>query len=429
MSQAGALAAIGEGPRALTAPTRLVLLISLALFINYVDRGNLATAAPLIQNQLHLSATQLGILFSAFYYSYVPMMPLVGWLGERYGAHRVLGAGVAIWSLSTLLTGFAGGFLSLLLLRLLLGVGESAGFPCGSKLVAVAVETGRLGTANGVIAFSYLVGPAIGTALGGTMMDYVGWRAVFLLFGALSLLWLWPWSRVRVARAAPVVATTVPTAAAAASAATTDGPTFPEILRQRGLWGASLGHFAANYNFYFCLSWLPIYLVKSRDFSMRSMAGLLGFAYLINAVAGLIGGWVSDAWVRSGRSASVIYKGTMALNHVVSIAAMVGMAVLPLHGSVACLFIYEIVLGLSSPGIYAIAQIMAGPAASGRWIGVQNCCGNIAGIFAPMITGLLVDITGSFTTAFLLAALINVFGLIGWMWILPPVQPLRWRLA
>jgi cyanate permease len=119
----------------------------------------------------------------------------------------------------------------------------------------------------------------------------------------------------------------------------------------------------------------------------------------------------------------------MALNHTVSIAAMIGMALLPLHASIACLFAYEVVLGLSSPGIYAIPQIMAGPAATGRWVGVQNCCGNIAGIFAPWITGMLIDATHSFDSAFLLAALINVLGLVGWMWILPRVAPLRWRTA
>src|ERR1700733_12713993 len=111
-----------DAARAATGSRRLVLLISAALFINYVDRGNLATAAPLFQDQLHLSATQLGTLLSAFYYSYVLAMVPVGWLAERLGAHRVLGAGVALWAASTLLTGFAGGFVSLLLLRLLLGL-------------------------------------------------------------------------------------------------------------------------------------------------------------------------------------------------------------------------------------------------------------------------------------------------------------------
>ena len=406
------------GAQSPTRPLPLVLLVAAALFINYVDRGNLATAASLIQEQLHLSATQLGLLLSAFFYSYVPAQPVIGWLAERFGAHRILGAGVAIWSLSTLLTGFAGGFVSLLLLRLMLGLGESAGFPCVSKLVAMTVEPSRIGLANGVIAFAYLVGPAVGTTLGGLLMNAFGWRVVFVLFGALSLLWLWPWSRVRVAAPVP-----------RADGAAIEEPSYWQILRERGLWGAALGHFAANYNFYFCLAWLPYYLIKSRGFSMRSMAGLLGFAYLINAIAGLLGGWLCDAWIRSGRAASVIYKSTMALNHVVSIAAMIGMALLPLQGSIACLFAYEVVLGLSSPGIYAIPQIMAGRAATGRWVGVQNSCGNIAGIFAPWITGMLVDATGSFDSAFLLAALINVLGLVGWIWILPRVEPLRWKTA
>jgi len=281
----------------------------------------------------------------------------------------------------------------------------------------VAVDPKRFGLANGVIAFAYLVGPAVGTTLGGLLMDAWGWRPVFVLFGALSLLWLWPWRRVRVE----------PPTAVADGASAQGAPAFATILRERGLWAAALGHFASNYNWYFCLAWLPAYLIQSRGFSMKSMAGLLGAAYLINAVAGLLGGWACDAWIRSGRSASVIYKLMMAVNHVVSIAAMVGMALLPLQGSVLCLFVYEVVLGLSSPGIYAIPQIMAGPAATGRWVGVQNSCGNIAGIFAPWITGMLVDATHSFDSAFLLAALVNVLGLVAWVWMLPRVAPLPWN--
>lgn len=396
---------------------RLVLLIAAALFINYVDRGNLATAAPLIQEQLHLSSTELGALLSAFYYSYVVMMAPVGWLGERFGAHRVLAVGVAIWSVATLLSAFAGSFATLLLLRLMLGVGESAGFPCSAKLVAVAVDPARIGLANGLMAFGYLAGPAIGTVLGGALMGYVGWRPVFVLFGSLSLLWLWPWSRVRVVE--PV----------AHSSGAQQGPSFAQILRERGLWGASLGHFASNYNFYFILAWLPLYLVKVRGFSMQSMAGIAGSAYLINAAAAFLAGWAIDAGIRRGRSASAIYKSTMALNHVASILAMIGMAALPLQGSLACLFVYEIVLGISSPGIYAIPQIMAGPSATGRWVGVQNCCGNIAGIIAPQVTGILVDATGSFTSAFALAALVNVLGLLAWVWILPRVARLPWQAS
>ena len=406
---------INTTPRAATTPTRVVLMLTAAVCINYIDRGNLATAAPLIQDELHLSATQLGFLLSAFFWTYVLAMAPAGWIAERYGARRVLAAGVAIWSLATLLTGFANGLIALLLLRLLLGLGESVTFPCTSKALATEVPLHRLGLANGVMTFGYLIGPAIGTLAGGMLMARMGWRPVFFLFGALSLLWIWPWMRVR--ETAPPL-----------SAKDGEGlPTFAQILRQRGLWGASLGSFSENYNFYFILAWLPIYLVKARGFSMTDMAGIAGSAYLINALSAISFGWLTDRWWRAGHSADLVYKGAKVLNHLTSIACMAGMVLLPVQGSIICLFAYEVTAGLSSPGYFAIPQILAGPAAAGRWVGVQNTCGNIAGIIAPAITGLLVDWSGSFVSAFALAGAINVLGLVGWVFILPKIAPLNWQ--
>jgi MFS family permease len=405
-------------PATKTASSRLVLLLAAALFINYVDRGNLATAAPLIQDELHLSNTQLGVLLSAFYWTYVAVMAPGGWLAERYGAKLILGVGVAIWSVATLLTGLAGGFLSLLLLRLLLGVGESAGFPCSSKLLASDVDPRSVGTANGVLGFGYLIGPAVGTFLGGMLMVKIGWRPVFVIFGALSLLWLWPWSR-----------TPVNEPKLAVGPVRDDAPTLADILRQRGLWGASLGHFASNYNFYFILAWLPTYLVKTRGFSIEMMAGVAGAAYLINSISALGMGILTDRWLTRGGSANTIYKLLMGLLHGVAIGCMIGMVVLPIEGCVACLFVYQIVLGFASPGVFAIPQIMAGPTATGRWVGIQNTWGNVAGIMAPVFTGMIVDATGSFSSGFALAALINVLGLVGWLVILPKIAPIRWRSA
>jgi MFS family permease len=409
----------GRYERAPTGPVRLVLLVSVALLINYIDRGNLATAVPLIHDELGLSGTQLGVLLSVFYYSYVLAMVPAGWLGERYGAHRVLAAGVAIWSVATLLTGFATGFWTLLLLRLLLGVGESAGFPCSSQLFATQLRLGQIDMANGVMSFSYLVGPAIGTVLGGLLMPIYGWRAVFAVFGALSLLWIWPLLRIRLQPLAR--ATDDPSAPAV--------PPFSLILKQRGLWGTSLGLFASNYNFYFILAWLPDYLVRERGFSMGVMAAVAGSAYLINAISALAAGWVVAAWTRSGRSSNAFYKSLMAFSHIASLGAMIGMTVLPVQGCIACLCLFEIGLGLMSPGVYAIPQIMAGPAATGRWVGVQNGCGNLAGVLAPMLTGILLDATGHFSSAFILAGGLNVLGLIGWLWMLPRIEPLDWSRA
>ncbi len=406
--------AVARDPRV---AARLVLLVTAAVFINYVDRGNLATAAPLIHDALQLNEFQLGLLFGAFYPTYVLFMPATGWMADRFGTQRVLAVGIAIWSLATLLTGFAGSFASLLALRLMLGVGESVAFPCASKVLAANVEVSKLGVANGILGFGYLLGPAVGTLAGGLLMAHYGWRPVFIVFGVLSLLWLWPWLRAQVE------------APAQAGVTVARPPALALILRQRGLWGASVGHFASNYTYYFILSWLPLYLVKARGFSMGSMAWIASWAYLMNALSALGMGRLQDHWIRNGRSTTLVYKGVMGLSHAVAIGCMAGMALLPEQGSIASLFLFCIVSGASYPGLFAIPQIVAGPVATGSWVGFQNAAGNVAGMIAPALTGWLVYQTGHFESAFALAAAVNIVGFIGWVFVLPAVRPIDWDLA
>lgn len=384
------------------------------MFISYVDRGNLATAAPLIQAELKLSPEQLGVLLSAFFLTYVLAMIPAGWLAERYGAHKVMAGGLLIWSIATLGSGLVGSFIALLLLRLLLGLGESVSFPSMSKLVASGVPPDRLGFANGMVAFGYLIGPAAGTLIGGWLIAVLGWRPVFLLFGVLSLMWLLPWSRVVVQE---------PRVQEGQSA----GPSFAQILRRRELWGTSLGLFSMNYAYYLILTWLPTYLVNARGFSLTSMAAVAAGAYLLNAFGALATGWVTDRWIRAGHSASVTHKSIMGAYHVLGILCMIGIVSLGETGSIACLYFFQLIVGISAPGAFSISQTLAGPTASARWVGVQNMCGNVAGFIAPIATGLIIGATGSYDRAFLLAAAINVLGLVGWILMLPKIEPIRWQ--
>ncbi len=200
-------------------------------------------------------------------------------------------------------------------------------------------------------------------------------------------------------------------------------------MGRRELWGASLGHFASNYGYYFIVSWLPFYLVKSRGFSMGSMVAIASWAYLLNALSALAMGWLADRWIRAGRSPTIVYKSIMAANHLAGIACMIAMVMLPAAGSIAALFVFEIVSGCSYPGLFAIPQILAGPHASARWVGVQNAAGNVAGLIAPAITGVLVDQTGLFDVAFALAAAVNGLGLIGWVLMLRKIAPIQWSPA
>ena len=402
-------------PRGAT-PWLIVALLAAVLFLNYVDRGTLPTAAPLIQDELGLSAKQLGVLLSAFFWSYALLQIPVGWLAERIGAPRVLACGLTLWACATMLVGFAHTFTTLLLLRVLLGIGESAGFPCVSKLLATVVPAHRLGSANGVVAFAYLFGPAVGTALGGLIMAHYGWRAAFWVFGSLSLLWLLPWLRVRLPQPAP-------------QAHHFDMPGFRDVLRQRALWGTSLGHFSGNYTFYFMLTWLPYYLVRERGFSTQDMALLAGKAFLTNALAALVAGWAIDHWsARAGR-ANLPYKISMGLAHLGSVACMLCMALGSAAAALTAIFVLQVLSGMSSPGTFAIPQILAGPKAAARWVGVQNAIANLAGVLAPWLTGILVDKTHHFTSAFIIGALVSILGLIGWVWIVPTVAPVPWRSA
>lgn len=396
-----------------TARWPVVGLLAAALFINYVDRGAVPTAARLIQDDLGLSVAQLGFLFSAFYMLYAPLQIPLGWLADRYGAWRMLAAGLALWGCATMLVGTAQSFAALLALRVVLGVGESTGFPCVSKLLATAVPPKDLGSANGIVAFGYLIGPAVGAYCGGLLMARYGWRAMFWIIGGLSLLWLLPWARMRPPRAA-------------AGASVANPPTFRTVLRQLPLWGTSLGHFSSNYVFYFILNWLPFYLQKERGFSTIGMVSLTGAAYAANALSALLAGWAIDRFaVRSGR-ATLAYKSLMVAYHVGSVACMLVIALGTQSWAVAGIFVYQILSGISSPGIFAIAQILAGPTASARWVGIQNAIGNLPGIIAPALAGLLVAGTQHFTVAFVVAAAVSLVGLIGWVWMVRDVAPLRW---
>lgn len=391
------------------------MLLAVAVFINYVDRGNLATAAPVIKDELHLSATQIGILLSAFFWTYAPGQLGAGWLGERFPVRRVIAAGFGLWSIATVATGLASGFAGLLALRLLLGVGESVAFPCSSKLLAQHVTVDRRGRANGALAVGLALGPAFGTYVGGLILARFGWRALFISLGAVSLLWLWPWLR-EPAHDLPENA----------RISTDSDPSFLEIVRRRAALGAALGHFCANYSFYFVLSWLPLYLVRERGFSIAQMAVLGGCVYLMHALSASVTGWSVDRWIQKGGTPDRAYKTALVGNQLASALFLLGAVVAPPTLSAVCLLLCGVSFGFGSPALYGAAQTMAGPTAAGRWVGFQNFAGNLAGVVGPAITGLLIDATGHFSSAFALAIGVALVGAVAWLVIVPRIAPLDW---
>jgi MFS family permease len=394
----------------------VVILLACAVFINYIDRGAMPLAANLIQDELSLSAEKLSWLFGAFFWSYALLQIPSGYLAERFGALAVLAGGLVIWAGATMLVGAAHSFGTLFALRLLLGIGESVSFPCVSRLLAAEVPVADLGRANGIVAFGYLLGPAIGTAVGGWLVVSYGWRSMFWVFGLLSLLWLIPWAGAKSRRAGTVLATA-------------SSPAWQVLLRQRSLWGTSLAHFSANYTYYFMLTWLPLYLVRERGYSTGAMAAISGSAFLVNAVSALLGGWVIDRVVsRTGRT-NFIYKSLAATSQVGSVACMLCIAAASPAVGLGAIYFYQVLCGMSSPCTFAASQILAGPAASGRWVGIQNAVANLSGVVAALATGFLIPDTSHFAAAFVAAATVSLMGFAAWLWIVPRVVPISWANA
>jgi MFS family permease len=407
--------AVPGGARATYA---LAALLSLALLINYVDRGTLSTAAPVIQSELKLTHRQLGWVLSAFFWTYVIAQPVMGALADRLGAARVLAGGFLLWSLSTVLTGLSRGVTGLVGLRMLMGVGESVTYPSALALLSQRVSDRYRARATGVLQLGGVLGPALGTFVGGHLMIRYGWRVMFIALGLASLLWLLPWRRqLRFQR----------TVSAPAAAGAT--PTLSNVLHQRALWASMVGNFCANYSFYFVFNWLPSYLVQERGLSQLAMTDLTSAVYLVDGASVLATGWLLDGWIRRGASVNLAYKSALVIG-----AGGVGVCLL--SASVAgaqlagvLLLLTGLMDGVINPAVCSVAQHFAGPRASGRWMGLQNAVANIAGILAGILTGNLVDVRHHYTEALWLAGGIALCGSFAWLLLVPTVRPVQWQLS
>jgi MFS family permease len=390
----------------------LVVLLGVAVFLNYVDRGAIGIAAPLMTTELKLDPEAFGLVLSAFFWVYAPVQLFVGWLCDRFSVYRLMAAGVLLWAAATFATGFVGGFASLMVLRVLLGVGETIAFPGASKIITRHVPPGRRGMANAALSLGIALGPAAGTLAGGLILASLGWRAIFIAFGIVTLLWIAPWFRAtaKIERSEVPERETVPVAA---------------LIGRWPLWSMSIAHIASNYVFYFLLGWLPLFLIKSRGLAITEMTFLATLGYAAQAVAALGFGVLSDSWTRAGRPEALMRRWMMVGGQLVAGMAVLGIAFATTSlelGVLLCLA--GIATGALSLNTYAVAQMFAGPRAAGTWVGIQNAIGNTSGIFGPIVTGIIVKELG-YTTAFAVTAAVAIAGALWWIVGVPAIREVK----
>jgi len=391
----------------------LVLLLGFAIFFNYVDRGAIGVAAPLMKSDLGLSGAAYGLAFSAFFWVYAPIQLVTGWLCDRFSVYKLLAAAILLWAASTFLMGFVAGFASLLVLRIVLGVGESISFPGSSKVIAQHVPAEKRGVANSALAMGIAFGPAVGTLAGGLIVASWGWRAMFWIFGAVTLAWLLPWRR---------------TARTVATPNQSDGAArvpLRAILSRWSLWSISIVHALGNYCFYFLLAWLPLFLTKSRGFTIPEMTLLATLGYAVQGACAYVFGHFSDWWTRSGRSEAACRRGMMIASQSLAALALLGLAFAHSAAAIAILLcVAGAASGALSVNLYAVGQMFAGPRAAGTWVGVQNSIGNLSGIFGPIVTGIIVDRAG-YEAAFYLTAAVAAVGALWWAFAIPAIRQIE----
>ncbi len=370
----------------------IVALLCLGMMIAYFDRVNLSMALALKEFKDHFRLTDQdrGLLNSAFFWSYAVLQIPAGWFVDRFGVKRPYAAGLALWSVLSALTAWAGSVRQLFVIRVLLGFGESVVTPAGMRWIRYHCAENQRGLAVGLYMAAAKLGPAVGAWLAVQLILASGWRNMFLILGLGCLGWLIPWMVVvkdddrEIERASAKAATAAPAVP------------FARIMASPVIWGTIIGTFCYQYFVYFYMTWMPAYFSERRGLSPSDMGLYTGFSFTGMAVVATLAGWAADRLIDRGGDPVKVRKGFTIAGFLVASTELIG--AMSDSNSVALFFaVFSLSgLGLMTANYWALTQTLIPGAAVGRIVGVQNCAANLPGIVAPILTGWLKQTTGSY---------------------------------
>lgn len=391
----------------------LLGLLSTAMFFCYAHRGALSVAAPFLIQELHLNPASMGVLLSAFFWSYSLLQIPGGWIADKFGVRWSYAAGFALWAGATALTGFATGLISLIGFRILLGMGQSVAFPASARAVANWFPDRERGLVTGMYLSGSRLGQAFVTAAGGVLLVNYSWRMFFLVLGLASLIWILPWVRfLRPWEAASV-------------RGSGKGSSMREmiaLLKERKIAGIFAGFLAYDYVWFLFLTWMPGYLMLERKFTPKEMGIYSAVPFIAMFFVLLLAGIVSDLLIRRGYREVLVRKWFITAGFIVSLA-MVPAAFVDDKSLCVWLLIVAICgLGIVAPNTWTLTQAVCEKPIVGTASGIQNFGGNLGGVVAPALTGYIAHVTHSFALAFCIAGGVSIAGIVIY-WVLIPSQP------
>jgi len=413
-------------------------LISLMYLITYLDRVNISTAAPVISKELGFDKITMGVIFSAFSWSYAMFQVPGGWLGDRFGARNVLTTIVTYWSAMTAATAAATGATSFIIFRFLFGIGEAGAFPVATRAMQLWYPKHERGFVQGITHSASRLGAAIAPPIVVLIMTTLGWRSVFYICGAVGIIWAAIWyfayrnlpeqhGLVNEAELSHIRGTDPTGNVNRPNLAKKPSVPWGTLLRSPNMWAIMCAYFTYVYCLWIFLSWLPSYLVEFRHFTLLKVGFLASLPLWAGVVGDTVGGLATD-WLlaRTGNiklaRRAVAITGMLGCAVFIVPAALATEAYTAVYCLTAAMFFLECTIGPS----WAVPMDMGGEV-SGTVSGMMNMAGNIGGALSPIVFGVLVQL-GSWAAPFVVAASLLVIGAIIWgFWLDPSVSVVEKR--
>jgi ACS family D-galactonate transporter-like MFS transporter len=389
------------------------------MVIAYIDRTALsvAIAVPEFRDYFGLTNSQRGLMNSAFFWSYALLQVPAGWLVDRVGVKYPYAGSFLFWSIVSACTGLARSVGQLFVVRLLLGIGEATVAPASLRWIRMNIDEKQRGLAMGIYMAGTKIGPAIGAPIAAYLVAAYGWRAMFYLTGLVSLLWLVPWLLL-----VPRDERKLPAAAAAAAATAKADVPFLHVFRGSAIWGIIIGTFCYSCYLYFCITWLPAYFKEQRKLSLELMGLYTMFSFAGMAVTTILAGWAADKLIARGGDAVKVRK-TFTIVGLLLAATEVFGAVATSAETALFFSIFSLAgLGVATANYWALTQTVVPGNSIGRIGGLQNTASNLAGVAAPVLTGWLIDATGTYEAPMQAIAVLLIVGAASYAWLVkrPP---------
>ena len=411
---------------------RMAGLLCAGVLINYFDRISISVAAPQLERSFHLTPADLGVLLSAFFWSYALLQIPAGLVVDRFGVTRVGRWSAFLWSAASTLTAFAGGYAGLFLARLLLGIAEAPSFPQSSKATGYWFPRTERALSTAIYDVGAKFSNVIGVPLVALAVVGLGWRWGFGVVAALSFAyfavfcWMYrdPSQHPRLTRAERQYLVDHGAEPEGRASGTPAGM-LAYLLRTRKVWGLVIGFGAYGYSFNLFLTWLPDYIVRTTHRSILASAGLAAIPWACASLSDLlVGGWLIDFLVRKGHDQTRVRK-TVLITGLCTALAVLG-ATTTNRPDIALAWISLALTGLAAaaPVAWSLPSLVAPRAGVGAVGGIMNFSNNMMGVVAPIVTGFVVGSTHSFVDAFLIAGLVLVAGVAAFLFLLGPIEPL-----